>query len=247
METKKSPKYDLNNWSLIFFQIGIIIMLFISWSLIELKSYDTNLTKKDVISIQDELIKDIPITEQITLPPPPPPSISSIPDIIEIIDDEKDIEESIIESTETDQNSEIEEIIIEINEIEEEDEEEVIVVPFAVIENVPIYPGCENEQNNDSKKLCMSNKITELVKKNFNTDLAGDLGLTGIQRIFVQFKIDKNGQVANVQARAPHPSLEKEAIRVVRLLPAMTPGRQREKPVGVLYSLPILFKVETSL
>src|SRR5210317_497207 len=173
METKKSPKYDLNNWSLIFFQIGVIIMLFISWSLIEYKSYDSNLTKREVLKINDELIKDIPITEQLTLPPPPPPSISSIPDIIEIVDDEKEIEESIIESTETDQNSEIEEIIVEIEDIEEEEEEEVIVVPFAVIENTPIYPGCENETNNESRKLCMSDKISALVKKNFKSELAG--------------------------------------------------------------------------
>ena len=90
-------------------------------------------------------------------------------------------------------------------------------------------------------------RITELVKKNFNSSLAGDLGLEGVQRIFVQFKIDENGKVVNVQARAPHPSLEKEAIRVVRLLPEMTPGKQRDKPVGVLYSLPILFKVEPGI
>jgi protein TonB len=247
METKKNPKYDLNNWSLVFFQIGVIIMLFVSWSLIELKSYDSKLTKREVITISDELIKDIPITEQLTIPPPPPPSISSIPEIIEIIDDEKDIEESIIESTETDQNSEIEQIV-EIEEIEEEEEEEeVISIPFAVIENTPIYPGCENEPDNESKKLCMSNKITVLVQKNFNSNLAGDLGLTGVQRIFVQFKIDATGKVSNVQARAPHPSLEKEAIRVVQLLPVMTPGKQRGRPVGVLYSLPILFKVEDNI
>jgi protein TonB len=247
METKKSSKYDLNNWSLIFFQIGVIIMLLASWSLIEYKSYDKNLTQREVLNINDELIKDIPITEQLTLPPPPPPSISSIPEIIEVIDDEKDIEESIIESTETDQNQEIEDII-EIEEIEEaEEEEEVIVVPFAVIENTPIYPGCENESNNESRKLCMSDKISALVKKNFKSELAGDLGLEGVQRIFVQFKIDEKGKVANVQARAPHPSLEKEAIRVVQLLPDMIPGKQRGKPVGVLYSLPILFKVEPGI
>jgi protein TonB len=246
METKKSPKYDLNNWSLIFFQIGIITMLLISWSLIEYKSYDKNLTKREVLTIKDELIKDIPITEHLTVPPPPP-QLSSIPEIIEVIEDEIDIEESIIESTETDQNSEIEEVIVEIEDIEEVEEEEVIVVPFAVIEKTPIYPGCEKETNNENRKLCMSDKISALVKKNFNSNIAGDLGLVGIQRIFVQFKIDENGKVVNVHARAPHPSLEKEAIRVVKLLPVMIPGKQRDKPVGVLYSLPILFKVENNI
>ena len=244
MKLKKNPKYDLNNRSLLFFQIGMIIILLICLTAIEHKSYDNDITKREIITVNDNLIKDIPITEQI-ITPPPPPSISSIPEIIEIIEDEDEMEESIIESTETDQNSEIEEII-EIDDIEEVVEEEVIVVPFAVIENVPVYPGCENEKSNDNKKLCMSGKISELVQKNFNKNLAGDLGLTGIQRIFVQFKIDSNGKVVNVLARAPHPSLENEAIRVVNLLPIMTPGKQRGKPVGVLYSLPILFKVEVS-
>ena len=247
MKLKKNPKYDLNKRSLLFFQFGIIIMLLICLTAIEHKSYDNYLTKREVITISDDLIKDIPITEQLTTPPPPSP-ISSIPEIIEIIEDVDDIEESIIKSTETDQNSEIEEII-EISDIDDEEEvdEEIIVVPFAVIENVPVFPGCENETSNETKKSCMSGKISALVQKNFNKDLAGELGLSGIQRIFVQFKIDDKGKVVNVQARAPHPSLENEAIRVVNLLPLMTPGKQRGTPVGVLYSLPILFKAEESL
>ena len=90
----------------------------------------------------------------------------------------------------------------------------------------------------------MSDKVMKFVQKKFNTDLANDLGLEGRQRISVQFKIDKNGNVVNVRARAPHPRLEQEAIRVVKALPKMTPGRQRGKAVGVLYALPILFQVE---
>ena len=58
------------------------------------------------------------------------------------------------------------------------------------------------------------------------------------------FKIDKNGNITNVQARAPHNRLRDEAIRVIKLLPKMIPGKQRGRPVGVKYSLPIAFKVE---
>ena len=58
------------------------------------------------------------------------------------------------------------------------------------------------------------------------------------------FKIDKNGNVTGVRARAPHKSLEDEAIRVIRLLPKMKPGLQDGKPVVVPYSLPIIFSVE---
>ena len=117
-------------------------------------------------------------------------------------------------------------------------------MPFAVIENVPIYPGCEKKKTNADKKKCMSEKVQKFVVKKFNTELAGELGLEGRQRINVQFKIDRQGNVVNVRARAPHPKLEKEAVKVVSALPKMIPGKQRGKAVGVLYSLPILFQVE---
>jgi protein TonB len=68
--------------------------------------------------------------------------------------------------------------------------------------------------------------------------------LSGKQRINVIFKIDKNGNVTGVRSRAPHPRLEKEAARVINLLPKMKPGRQRGKAVVVPYSLPITFKVQ---
>ena len=109
---------------------------------------------------------------------------------------------------------------------------------------MPIFPGCEKESGNNAKKQCMSDKIAEFVNKKFNTELAGDLGLSGKQRISVIFKIDKNGEITNVQARAPHPGLEKEAKRVIGLLPKMQPGKQRGKAVTVPYSLPILFQVQ---
>ena len=116
-------------------------------------------------------------------------------------------------------------------------------VPFAIIEYVPEYPGCE-KGNNSEKRKCMSAKIREFVQLNFNTDLAGNLGLYGRQRINVIFKIDKKGNVVGVRSRAPHPRLEQEAIRIINMLPKMKPGRQRGKAVIVPYSLPITFNVE---
>ena len=105
------------------------------------------------------------------------------------------------------------------------------------------FPGCERG-NNEKKRKCMSEKISKFVQKKFNTDLAGDLGLTGRQRISVIFKIDKSGNVTGVRARAPHPILEKEAQRVISLLPKMQPGIQKGKAVIVSYSLPIIFQVQ---
>ena len=239
MEPKKNPKSDLNRRSMIFFQLGMILMLFITWRAIENKTYEKAEINQDMLNLGDDLEEDIPITDM-NIPPPPPPPPPPAPLVIEVIEDEADIEETIIESAEVNQEEEI----MEIDEIEEAIEEEIADVPFAVIENVPVYPGCEKKRSNAEKKKCMSEKVQKFVQKKFNTELAGDLGLEGRQRIAVQFKIDKNGDVVNVRARAPHPKLEQEAVKVVKALPKMVPGRQRGTAVGVLYSLPILFQVE---
>ena len=224
---------------MIFFQLGMILMLFITWRAIENKTYEKAEINQDMLNLGDDLEEDIPITDM-NIPPPPPPPPPPAPLVIEVIEDEADIEETIIESAEVNQEEEI----MEIDEIEEAIEEEIADVPFAVIENVPVYPGCEKKRSNAEKKKCMSEKVQKFVQKKFNTELAGDLGLEGRQRIAVQFKIDKNGDVVNVRARAPHPKLEQEAVKVVKALPKMVPGRQRGTAVGVLYSLPILFQVE---
>ena len=240
MEPKKNPKADVGRRSMLFFQIGMVVMLFLAWQAIEWKSYDKSDNDFGKLDVGEELEEEIPVTQQLTPPPPPPPPPPA-PEVIDVIEDEEDVEETIIESTETNQ----EEKIVEVKEIKEEVvEEEIADVPFAVIENVPVYPGCEGEKTNDAKKRCMSSKISEFINKKFDTNLASDLGLEGRQRIAVQFKIDKSGRVVDVRARAPHPRLEREAMDVVQSLPNMTPGKQRGKPVGVLYSLPIVFDIQ---
>ena len=117
-------------------------------------------------------------------------------------------------------------------------------VPFAVVDQIPIFPGCEDMSGEGAMKDCVSQKIQEHVQKNFNTNLGKELGFYGVNRVIVQFKIDKSGEITAVRARAPHPELETEAIRVINTLPKMIPGKQRGKAVGVMYSLPIVFQVE---
>ena len=238
MEPKKNLKADVSRNGSIYFSVGLALMLFITYNTINYKTYDRDNIDIGLVNMDALDEEEIPITEQIQTPPPPPPPPAA-PEVIEIVEDEVEIEETVIESTETDETEEI----VEIDEVEVEEVEEDIEVAFAVIENVPVFPGCESG-NNDAKRKCMSDKITAFVQKKFNTDLAGDLGLTGRQRISVVFKIDKNGNVTGVRSRAPHPSLEKEAARVINLLPKMKPGKQRGKAVIVPYSLPIIFQVQ---
>ena len=237
MESKKNPKADITRNASLYFALGLALMVFLSYTTINWKVYDKSAIDIGTVNMDELDDEEIPLLEQV-VPPPPPPPPPAAPEVIEVVEDEEEVEETVIESTETDQEEEIEIEDLEIEEVEED-----IEVPFSVIENVPIFPGCD-KGNNAERRKCMSQKITKFVQRKFNTDLAGDLGLSGRQRINVIFKIDKNGDVVGVRARAPHPRLEKEAARVINLLPKMKPGKQRGKAVIVPYSLPIIFQVQ---
>jgi len=239
MEPKKNPNADVGRNSALYFTIGLALMLFLTNYAINHKTYDKSNFQLGQVAVDDDMEEEVIITQAPDIPPPPPPPPAAAPDVIEVVKDDEEVEETVIESTETDQ----EEVIAEVEDVAVEEVEEDIEVPFAVIENVPIFPGCESG-NNDAKKACMNKKISEFIGKKFNTDLASELGLSGVQKIYVLFKIDKNGEITDVRARAPHPRLEKEAERVVNLLPKMVPGKQRGKPVRVPYSLPISFQVQ---
>ncbi|WP_111709029.1 energy transducer TonB [Lutibacter citreus] len=239
MQIKKNPKANLENYSKIFMQLGLVLALLVVYLAIEKKTYDRVIADLGpVVLNMDDEEQTIEI-EQVKPPEPktpPPPT----PDKIEVVEDEVEVEETVIESTETDENEAVEvEEIIEVEEVEEVIED----VPFAIIEDVPVFPGCKGSKA--QLRACLQEKITKHVNKKFNADLASDLGLApGVKRIFVMFKIDKSGNITDVMARAPHKRLQEEAIRVVNLLPKMIPGKQRGRPVGVKYSLPIAFKVE---
>ena len=240
METKKNPKADLNRNSGLYFVIGLALVLFITWRALEHKTYESDEEIVQLLDIQDDLKEDVPITNAINTPPPPPPP--SAPEIIEIIEDEAEVEETIIESTEINQETVIEEVL-EVDDVEVASEEEEISVPFAVIENVPIYPGCEALKTNDERKACFQKMVQEHVKKEFKyPPTALELGIQG--KVYVQFAIDGKGAIAGIRTRGPDTNLEKEASRIVSLLPKMTPGMQRGRAVRVPYSIPINFVLQ---
>ncbi|PKH50368.1 BlaR1 peptidase M56 [Tenacibaculum sp. Bg11-29] len=130
--------------------------------------------------------------------------------------------------------------LFDFSKIKKESYKEGEDVPFSIIEKAPTYPGCE-----EGDKKCLNISIQRFVVDNFNVKLANTLGLKGgKKRIYVQFKIDKDGSIIDIKARAPHPALKEEAIRVAKKLPKMKPGEQRGEKVRVGYTLPITFNVE---
>ncbi|MCL7762242.1 energy transducer TonB [Polaribacter sp. Z014] len=242
MDIKKTPEQQLENYSKIFLQIGLVLALFITYTLIEYKTYEKNdLKSLGQANMIDEMKEDIPIIEMQEVKPPakntPPPVVEQIT----VVEDEKEIVETVIESTETDENVAV---IVNTDDIEEVEEVEEVVedIPFILIENVPVYPGCKG--NNKELKDCFTKKVTEFFGRKFDVNLANELGLQpGKKKLFVIFTINKNGKIDNVRARGPHPRLEKEVVEIISALPTMTPGKQRGTPVGVSYSIPITFEV----
>jgi periplasmic protein TonB len=118
-------------------------------------------------------------------------------------------------------------------------------VPFAKVERVPVYPGCEHLTENFDLKNCMSNEITRFISKKIKKRVLSSNLSDGKKRIFVSFKVNTSGKVTDIQVRGPSKTSEKEAKRVIKLLPKMVaPGMVDGKPVIVPYSLPIVFTVK---
>lgn len=121
--------------------------------------------------------------------------------------------------------------------------EEEAEVPFGVIEQIPVFKGCENVEK-EQQRECLNYQMQKHILKNLRyPEEATEKGISG--RVYVLFIIDKEGNVTNVKARGPKIEggaiLEDEAIRIIKLLPQFKPGMQRGKPVNVRYTIPISF------
>ena len=238
MEPKKNPKADLTKNIGLYFVIGLCVTMFITWRALEWKTYDEDNNFDFTLNVEDQLDEEVPMTEQLKTPPPPPPPAA--PEIIEVVEDEEEIEETVIESTETSQEE-----VIEIDDVVEEDFDDDLSIPFAVIEDVPIFPGCESEKSKGATavRACFNEMMQKHIRRNFRyPEIAQEIGVQG--RVNVMFTIKKDGSIGNIRYRGPDKNLEAEALRIIEKLPKMIPGKQRGRPVRVPFSIPITFKLQ---
>jgi len=237
MELKKNPDLDLNKNSSLYFTIGLCLMLFITYSLLNFKTYDKHDIAIDILDMEELIEEEIPILTVNSPPPPPPPPAA--PEVILVVEDIVEVEETIIESTETSMDEAIEERIIDVDDVNVDDFDEDIDVPFAVVEKIPVWPGCKGNTNTKLKK-CFQDNMVKHVQKNFKyPDAAIQLGIKG--KVYVMFAIDSKGNVSSIKSRGPDKILENEAERIISLIPKMIPGKQRGRSVTVAYSIPINF------
>jgi protein TonB len=245
-EAKKSQKHDANlqKNSILYFQIGLILCLLGTYALFEMQFQTTTITLSDeTAKVETISIDDVePFVVEVIKPKDSKPLPSAdLKDVYEEVKDDSLIKEVFIKTPEDPKVSD--NPVAKIDEIYDGSEEspDPVFVPIALIEKVPVYPGCEKHKTNVKLKKCMSQKIAKLIGKKFNVDIGSDYGISGRQKISTQFTIDKNGDVTDIKIRGPHHALENEAKRVIHKIPKMEPGLQSNVPVGVIYTLPIVY------
>lgn len=246
---KKSQKHDVNlqKNSTLYFQIGLIVCLLATYGLLEMRFQTAILTNNNTLvdlvdnvepHVTDFKIYKAPVIEKKT-EAKKKMVLTVDPKIID--NDTPDLKELDIitpdQKPTTNKPFDANTINVETEPVD------APIVDFISIESVPIYPGCENKKTNPERRQCMSDKLSKFIQTKFDPNLAADLGLTGIQKIQTQFTIDKTGRIIDIKTRALHSKLEQEAKRVINSIPEMKPGKQRDKPVGVRYTLPIKFQV----
>ena len=228
MELKKSDKADLESKKNLFFLLGLVVALGITLLAFEWTSKPQKV--EDLGAVQAQALEEeiIPITRELEVkPPPPPPPVA--PEILNIVDDDVEIEdELIIEDTEADDNTIIDVAPVIVQKEEEEEDEAKV---FFIVEDMPEFPGGE---------LALRNWIASNI--NYPT-IAQENGIQG--KVYVTFVVGKDGGVNNaVIARGVDTSLDKEALRVVNLMPKWKPGKQRGQPVNVSFTVPINFVLQ---
>ena len=229
MELKKSPKADLSKSSAMFLEIGLIaalaiILLAFEWKTGNVKKAE--LAANDVIAAEEEII---PITEEENIVRPKMPTIPILSDAIDIVDDDIKVDEEMFSFEDS------EDLGVDMNDYGYEVGEESVeyeAIPFALVEQKPMFQG--GDANAFSKWVNQHLAYPDIAKEN---------GIQG--RVTLQFTVGTDGKVSGVKVlRGVDPSLDKEAVRVVSTSPKWTPGKQRDRPVKVTYTFPVIFQLK---
>ncbi|MFI2742105.1 TonB family protein [Zhouia sp. PK063] len=114
-------------------------------------------------------------------------------------------------------------------------------VAFGDLDEVPVFPGCENAAD---KSACFVDKMMKHVQKNFyypkEAQKRGDQG-----HVSVMFEINTKGYVQNIKLRGPTKALEKATVNIIKKIPVMkSPGIKDGNAVVTSYSLPITFALQ---
>lgn len=229
MEIKKTSKANLENkksrWLLVSYVI-VLVFMFVAfeWSERDVKIDMSGALTENVF----ELDMEIPITDPKELIAPPPPVAPAIAEILTIVTDESQVEETAIASS-------------------EELGGRVEIKPIATTtdESAPLEDEIFEivEENPEFLNGGMVGLMQYLGKSINYPTIAIENGTEG--RVTVQFIVNKDGSIVDVKVlRGIDPYLDKEAVRVISSMPKWKPGKQRGKAVRCKYTVPVMFKLQ---
>lgn len=227
MQVKKSQKASLEDKKIIYVLMGFVFVLSVcyvafEWTEKEVTKYevqDTDFLFEEEVEIQQT-------QQQETTPPPPPPAVQEV-EVLNVVED--DVETETIEiNAEDDKETEV----VIAPPVEVPVDEEVEEVVFVVVETMPEFPGGQQ---------ALFKYLSENVKYPV---IAQENGIQG--RVICQFVVNKDGAIVDVEVvrSGGDPSLDKEAVRVIKSMPKWNPGKQRGKAVRVKYTVPVNFRLQ---
>ncbi|MBN2612425.1 MAG: energy transducer TonB [Bacteroidales bacterium] len=224
MEVKKTKQADLEKKRILFLEIGLVVVLAIVLAAFE---WSTRPQEQNIFNVASEDVGDeeqIPITRPQDQPPPPPPAPPQVFEL-NIVEDDVELDDQLeLANMDADVNQEVQ--FVEFNEEEEEE------VAFIIVEDMPTFQG--GDQNTFRTWIQQNLKYPEIAAEN---------GISG--KVYVNFVVNREGNVVDAKVvRGVDPSLDQEALRVVRSSPKWSPGKQRGKPVKVQFTFPIVFVLQ---
>lgn len=229
MINKKSETANLENKKFTYLLMGFVFVLTICF--VALEWTEKEVTVYDVIDtdflVEDEL--DIQQTTQDQTPPPPPPAPVAEVEVLNVVEDDVETQTIEINTEETKEDVVIAPPVVEQPTLIEEPEESEV---FMVVETMPEFPGGQ---------AALFKYLSENVKYPV---IAQENGIQG--RVICQFVVNKDGSIVDVEVvrSGGDPSLDKEAVRVIKSMPKWSPGKQRGKAVRVKYTVPVNFKLQ---
>ncbi len=228
MNAKKSPNATLEDKKFMYLLMGLVMVLSLFYIGLEWTKSEVTVYEGDFASqLAEEEIEIIQTAQE--LPPPPPPPAPEIVEIINVVENDVQVAEVEI-NTEDDKNKAVDmtppATTIGTGIVEEED-----IVVFQVVETMPSFPGGD---------AALFKFLNDNIKYPV---IAQENGIQG--RVICQFVVNRDGSIVDVEVvRSVDPSLDKEAIRVIKAMPNWAPGKQRGKAVRVKYTLPVNFRLQ---
>ena len=230
MEIKKSRKADLEGGKGLSILMGIVVGLAVLFVGFEWGTQEKTIQKDEGIAdiIAEEEI-DITRQEETPPPPPPPPPVEQVAEVLNVVEDDVEVENTDLLSSEDNQaEAQTQTYVPPVVKVEEEEESSQQI--FMVVKEMPEFPGGQ---------AALMSFIAKSIKYPV---VAQENGIQG--RVTCSFVVNKDGSIVDAEViRGIDPSLDKEALRVINTMPKWKPGKQRGKPVRVKFTVPINFRL----